>query len=180
MEIITLPRLRNAELQIVCESSLTICQPLTIIQEVREKVEKEFAPFKAGMLKVQASAGDKKNLDKERDRYVLGFFGNVKAEEYFPHEKKAAQNVVAELIKVVNKYGGKITRLPLNEETATIDNMIGEVDKLDLSSLSEANLLRWLPLIVNANNLISPRAVQEQEMPVSGGSVTDYGECFKP
>ncbi len=53
MEIITLPRLRNAELQTVCESSLSICQSHTVLQPLFDKVTEAFTPFKAGMLKVQ-------------------------------------------------------------------------------------------------------------------------------
>ncbi len=73
---------------------------------------------------------------------LIGFVEDVKAETYFPHEDVASKNAVLELNKVVNKYGGRISRLPLNEETAAIDNLIKEVDKLDLSALETANLMR--------------------------------------
>ena len=46
------------------------------------------------------------------------------------------------------------------------------------STVSALVIIVLAVLVVNANKLISPRAVQEQEMPASEGSVKDYGECF--
>ena len=58
-----------------------------------------------------------------------------------------------------------------------IFNHMGKKDLIK-SGISVLVIIVLAVLIVNANNLISPRAVQEQDMPASGGSVTDYGECF--
>ena len=57
---------------------------------------------------------------------------------------------------------------------------IYDIGKNDLikSAVSVLVIIILAVLIVNANKLISPKAVQEQDMPASEGSVKDYEECF--
>ncbi|MDF1548749.1 MAG: DUF6261 family protein [Bacteroidales bacterium] len=150
MEIITLPRLRIAELQSLTEATLKICTPLTEVEEQKQQVEKEFTPFKEGVLKNKARA-EKKTVDKERDRYSSGFFFDIKAETYYPYTDKAAIETVNKLKALSKKYGIKINGLPYNEETAAIDNCMEEAEKIDLSPLTSPAIGRWIPLIKEVN-----------------------------
>ncbi len=151
MEIITLPRLRIAELQSLTEASLDICKPFTELEEQKQKVEKEFVAFKEGVSKKQAGAEVKKTVDKERDRYNSGFFFDIKAETYYPYTDEAAIKTVKKLKDLSKTYGTKINRLPFNEETAAVDNCIEEAEKIDLSPLTNSAVSRWIPMIKEAN-----------------------------
>ena len=150
MEIITLPRLRIAELQSLTEATLKICEPLAEVDKQKKQVEKEFVPFKEGVLKSKAVA-EKTAVDKVRDRYNSGFFFDIKAETYYPYTDKTAIETVNKLKALSKKYGFKINRLPYNEETAAVDNCMEEVDKIDLSLLTSPAIGRWIPLIKEVN-----------------------------
>jgi DNA repair exonuclease SbcCD ATPase subunit len=151
MEIITLPRLKIAELQSLTASTLKICEPLTEVDEQIQKVETEFTSFKEGMLKNIATANGKKTIDKERDRYNSGFFFDIRSQMYYPYEDPAAQSAVDKLKELSKKYGSKINKLPFNEETAAIDNCMAEAEAIDLTPLSNTSIARWIPIIKDAN-----------------------------
>ena len=151
MEILTLPRLKIAELQTLTEAVLKICAPLTEVPKEKQEIEKEFAHFKEGVLKNLAPADDKRTIDKERDRYNSGFFADIRAETYYPYNDAAAKNTVNKLKGLAEKYGTKINRLPFNEETAVIDNCIEEAGAIDLSPLVVPAVERWIPLLKDVN-----------------------------
>lgn len=150
MEIITLPRLKNAELQSITETSLKICAPIKEIEEQKKQVEKEFAAFKEGAQKNKTKA-EKKIIDDNRDDLISGLFFNIKSETYYPYTDKAANETIVQLKELSKKYGTKINRLPYNEETAAIDNCIEEVEKIDLSTLESPSITRWIPMLKDAN-----------------------------
>lgn len=151
MDIITFPRLKISELQTLTESTLTICEPLAEVAEQRQAVETEFTNFKESVLKKYASADDKQTIDKERDRYNSGFFFAIRAEKFYPYEDESAKETVDKLLNLSSKYGAKINRLPLNEETAALDNCMQETEAIDLTPLSSPAVAQWIPLIKDAN-----------------------------
>ena len=73
MQLINLPRLRLKELQTLSENTLLICQSIEEIRPGTMKIESALTAFKTGMLKEQASAATKLELDKTRDRLISGF-----------------------------------------------------------------------------------------------------------
>lgn len=151
MEIITLPRLRLAELQSLSEAAASICAPIKEIEKEKLVFDKEFAVFKEAVMKKQAKGEIKKAVDKVRDHYNSGFFFDIKAESFFPYTDEAAIEIVNQLKKLSEKYGFKINSLPFNEETAAIDNCMEEAEKIDLSPLASNDIGRWIPLIKEAN-----------------------------
>lgn len=151
MEIISLPRLRLAELQSLTEATTAICAPIKEVEVQKQQVDKEFVVFKEAVLKKQAGGEIKKAVDKIRDRYNSGFFFNIKAETYYPYTNEAAIKTVKQLKDLSVKYGFKINRLPFNEETAAIDNCLEEAEKIDLDSLTNKAVGRWISLIKKAN-----------------------------
>lgn len=151
MEMIHVPRLRMNELQTLSESSLSITGAIPEVANERQKVETELTAFKEGMLKSQASAEGKRTIDKERDRYVSGLAYNIKAERFYPYTEEESINTVNELLKQNSKYGIKSSRLPVNEQTATVDNWIDELEALDLSKLNNTAISRWVELLKDAN-----------------------------
>jgi hypothetical protein len=151
MDILTFPRLKISELQTLTESTLKITESLTEVEEQRQQVETEFTSFKESVLKNQARAGEKRTIDKERDRYNSGFFSDIKAEFYYPYTENTAIETVKALKELNKKYGTKVNRLPLNEETAAIDNCVKEAEAIDLTSLANSAVSRWIPLLKDAN-----------------------------
>ena len=151
MELINLPRLRHKELQSVAESTLRICANISEAQPALAKVNTHLEAFKQGMLKEQASAADKSELDKQRDRLLSGFMQNLKAEKYFPHQDKDVVEVLDQIAQVTRKHGPRITKLSYSEETSAIDNLLTEIGKIDTEVL-DTSITRWIPLIQSTNN----------------------------
>lgn len=148
MDIISIPQLKLGQLQSLTESSLSITEPITAIASERQKVQDSFKEFLAGMKK-DGTSSEKKTLDKTRDNLLSGFFFSVKAEEYFPNTDTATTASHKQLLEITDSYGLKITRLPYDEETAAIDNLISRVEALDLTGLE--HISRWIALIKTAN-----------------------------
>ena len=141
-----------AQLQTVGDSSVEICKPIPEVEPAVSLVETALADFKEGMLKDKASAAQKKVLDLIRDRLLSGFMYDVKAEQLFPYEDETEKEALTDLLHIVNKYGTGVGRLPLNEETAVIDNLLTDVEDLELTPLQPSGVLRWIPLLKDANS----------------------------
>ena len=151
MELLNLPRLRMKELQSVAESTLRICVNITELQPATQQVNTHLEAFKKGMLKEQASAADKKELDKERDRLLSGFMQDLKAEQYFPHQELATVDTLNKVLEITQKYGVRIYKLSYSEESSAIDNILSELEQVDTQALDNG-ITRWIPLIKTANN----------------------------
>ncbi|MBI9060737.1 MAG: hypothetical protein JEZ14_02030 [Marinilabiliaceae bacterium] len=151
MELINLPRLRHKELQSIAESSLRIAANITEVQPALANVNTQLEAFKQGMLKEQASAADKSELDKQRDRLLSGFMQNLKAEKFFPHQDQDVVEVLDQVDQVTRKHGPRMTKLSYSEETSAIDNLLSELGKIDTEVLN-TSITRWIPLIQSTNN----------------------------
>ncbi len=149
MELINLPRLRNKELQTVGENTLRICHPIPEVKPAVDKVVDALNVFKEGMQKDVALTISKSELDKVRDKLLIGFTTTVKAETYYPHNDGVSK-LVASIDNIVNKYNG-IARYRYNEETAAIDNMLDELNQVFKDQETLENVKRWIPLIKAAN-----------------------------
>jgi len=149
MELLNLPRLRMKELQTVGENSIRICQAIPEVEPAVAKVRATMDDFLKGMQKHKTSAATKAELDKVRDQYVRGMVLNVQAESYYPHKGEKAQSINV-LLKIATKYSSS-TRLRYNEQTAAIDNMLDEMQKIEALETKHQNIARWLPLIEKAN-----------------------------
>lgn len=151
MKILTLPDLRLGQLQTVGETSIDICKDITEIAPELLIVNSSFDAFIQGMLRDKASAEKKRILDQSRDHKVSGFMNVVFEEKKFPNEDASVINAHSELLKIVNKYGLKIIRLPRDEETAAIDNLLADIAQMDVTPLAATGILRWIPTIKTAN-----------------------------
>jgi hypothetical protein len=151
MKLITLPRLRLTQLQAIAETTLTICKDLPQLVSEVLGVENVFNPFKAGMLKDKVSAEEKGKLDQVRDQRVTGFFAVLYAEEKIENDDPAILASYTALLKIANKYGQNIRRLPREEETAAIDNLLAEIAKINISPLIPTGIPRWIPSLAAAN-----------------------------
>ncbi|MBN2639495.1 MAG: hypothetical protein JXR65_10480 [Bacteroidales bacterium] len=178
MEIINLPRLRVNQLQTLCENSLKICEPIVEIASATEKVKAASDAFATGMLKDKAFSG-KKELDLLRDELLSGLIKSVHAEQQFPHEDAAAKAVVNSLVQAVNKYGTKIKRLPFDEETAAIDNLLADLATIDFLPLNGSGLSRWIEPLKTANNEFKT-AVQEYVSDLAEVSQTEAAYILAP
>lgn len=151
MELLTLPRLRNQQLQTVSEDSFKICNGLPQLEDPLAKLNQKLELFKVGMTKEKASASNKKELDNDRDNLTVNFIKAVFAESQFPYTDQLAVEALNQVVKVVKNYGFKITRLSFNEESAALDNLISDLKKIDFTPLAASGLSRWIPLIEEAN-----------------------------
>lgn len=151
LELITVPRMRVAQLQSLSEKTLTIGARHGQLQAAVERVQIDLEGFKAGMLRHTASAAEKAELDKIRDRYVSGLFHLIRSEENFPYETTEDKAVLAHLAALHKKYSPSFSRLPLEEKTASIDNLLSEMQIMDLSRFANGRLKSWMVLIQNAN-----------------------------
>lgn len=152
MELIVLPRLSLNHLQTITEESVKLCEAIPELNAAIEKVNNVLEPFKDGMLKESLTAEDKKTTDQKRDKSTKGFIKSVRTELLFEHSDIEILNTLKQLNKVVDKYGIEVTRLPLNAETAAIDNLLSDVAQVDTSNLADTGILRWIPKIESANN----------------------------
>ena len=148
MEIISIPQLRLGQLQTLADKSLEITQPIALVAEAHAAAKGAYDRFLIGMQK-EAAASDKKTLDKTRDAQVSGFMFGIKAETYFPHSEETVKTALKKLMQLTGDYGFKINKLPYDEETAAIDNLLAEAKAVDYTGLE--HLSRWLPEIEKAN-----------------------------
>ena len=151
MELIKVPRLRLTLLQTLSESSISMCKGIAVLSKALRPVITVFASFKKAMVKDKTSAKEKQRLDFNRDEFLTGFHGAVKSELKFQYTDPVMIKVREELWNVVKKYGIGIKRLPFDEETAAIDNMLSDIAENDITSLASTGLLRWIPKIEKAN-----------------------------
>lgn len=152
MKLIVTPRLRLAQLQTFAESTITICQDIPSLETARITVTNVLEKLKKGMIRDQASADKKQQLDNIRDKYNSGFFAAIDSESLFPHNDQQAIQTITDLNSLTNKYGYKLNRWSYDEETAQIDNMLADITKIDLSPLNGTGIARWIPLLQEANN----------------------------
>jgi len=148
MEIISIPQLKLSQLQHLAEDSLRITASIALLSDQRGQVKSAFDVFVAGMKKDNATS-NRKTLDRTRDQLVSGFFFAIKAEEYHPYTDAGVIGKIDTLRKIAEEYGFKINKLPYDEETVAIDNMIARVEALKLTEMK--HLSRWIPLIREAN-----------------------------
>lgn len=151
MKLLKLPGMRLGKLQTVGESSIDICKDITEIAPEIVKLNASFAAFKTGMLKGKASAEKKRNLDLKRDQIVSGFMNVVFEEDNFPNEDELILKAHEDLLKIVNKYGVKIARFSRARETASIDNLLADIAKMDITPLAVTGIPRWIPAMEVAN-----------------------------
>ena len=152
LEMLSVPRVRVAELQSLAEHALMICSRHGQLQAATEKVHTELNEYRAGMQRKPASAAVKADLDKVRDRLITGLFFRIRAEENFPHESPEAKVHLANLSALKKKYHASITSLPLDEETAAVDNLLAELKTMNIAQFANGRVQMWWPLIMDANN----------------------------
>ncbi len=174
MDIISIPQLKLGQLQSLTESSLSITASLTAVVVERQKVEDAFNTFLEGMKKEGANS-DKSTLDKTRDNLLAGFFFSVKAEEYFPNGDESVAAALKQLRELTESYGFKITRLPYDEETSAIDNLISRVEAIDLTTLG--HVARWLELIKTANENFKEASKDYLEQRVDSAALDSASEA---
>lgn len=147
MQMITVPKLRMAQLQTFTEGILKTTANLTEVAPQVADVESKLTVFLDGMTKATASS-NKSVLDRTRDELNSGFFKGVESEQMYPHTPEVA-SVLRQVVSITSQYGFGLNRLSYDEQTAQTDNMIKELEKLDLTSLP--NITRWLAPIKAAN-----------------------------
>jgi len=152
LEMLSVPRVRVAQLQSLAEDALTICCNHGQLRAATEKVHALLNDFKAGMQRQPASAAVKAELDKVRDRLISGLFFQIRAEEYFPHESPEDKAHQANLSVLKKKYNSTITNLPLDEQTAAVDNLLDELQTINIAQFANGRVQVWMPLILEANN----------------------------
>jgi uncharacterized cupin superfamily protein len=148
----------------VADGTIEICENIPELTEPLEEVKTVLNPFKEGMRKANVYSTERNLKDKVRDNFTSAFMQCAKGEKDFPYENDEVISAVEGLAAVLEKYSAKVTKLPLDEETAALDNMLAEVDKLNLTALEGRDILRWPAIIKEAN---------EEFKSVSGNFIED-------
>lgn len=148
IKMIAIPRLKLAQLQTLTESVLSLVGSIPEVSDQVTAVQTSFDQFKESLQKDQA-ASDKRTLDQARDRLISGLMFDVKAEDNFPYDDATVLGTIQEVRRVTDRYGMGVNRLPYNEQSAQVDNMLGELTKIDMTSTE--TLSRWLEPIRTAN-----------------------------
>lgn len=157
---------------------LTICRPHEILSQAIQKVEPLYKTFSERCVKTQASAKDKTQLDKKRDRLIMGLFNGIKSETYFPHTGEASE-VCDQLSRLTKRYGSSIARLSQNEETAQIDNLLKELEKINLQALQGSGISRWIEPLKQTNETFKT-ASNEYVSDVAESQLTESASEFAP
>lgn len=155
IKMIAIPRLKLAQLQTLTESTLSIAAPVTVVADQLTALQTTFDKFLEGLQKDRA-ASDKATLDKTRDQLISGFMLHVRAEDSFPYSDEAISNTIRSIRRITERHGFAITRLPYNEQSAQVDNLLGELEKIDMTGLEV--LSRWLTPIREANEAFKTAA----------------------
>lgn len=151
MELLSLPRLRTGELQALAENAVEICKPLAELKPDVADVELKLKSFAESMRRRKASASEKAGLDKTRDMLLSGLFHCIKSDSFFPYADDAQKELSGKLMELNKKYGFGIKHLPMNEETAAVDNLLAEIKSLNPQALEQSGAARWLKLLKQAN-----------------------------
>lgn len=152
MEILTLPRLRNHQLQSVTEGSLSFCTGIDVLNTPCNKVETCLANFIDGMMKDKASAKGKAELDTERDTIIRNLMRAITTDIQYPYTTDTELAVAEQLKSILKKYGTGIVRLSYNEQSAAVDNMLADIKAIDFAATPESGVARWIPLVETSNN----------------------------
>jgi hypothetical protein len=106
-------------------------------------------------------------LDKERDRVYRGFADSVKADlNHFTEAKRVA----AAGLEVILKHYGDITRKPMNEQTASVFDLLRELNTPEnLALVTLLDLVAWLAPLEAINReleeLMTDRFVEISKRP---------------
>lgn len=151
MELITVPRLRIGELQALTENALKICKPLAELKEEATIVEANLKQLTASIMKEKASSADRQELDRTRDKLITGLFLCLQSDSCYPYADDQKAELAEKLLELDKKYGLKIKRIPMGEETATIDNLLSELNTIGAKALEQSGANRWINLLKKAN-----------------------------
>ncbi len=167
MQMINLPQLRLAQLQTLTEGIIEIVKNLGEVAPQVQGVNAAFTNFQEGMTK-NASASNKKTLDRTRDQLNSGFFKTVESEALYPHDANA-QTAVAKILDITNKYDYDLNYLSYDEQTAETDNMLRELEDTDINLLP--GIQHWIAPIKSANDNFKTSVKSYLEEQVQAGDV---------
>lgn len=151
MELKYVPRVSVNELYTLGKASVEICMPFASdLKDDLPNAKERLKEYELGLQKDKELYVKKTVLDNRRDRPVVGFKYDVKAEEYYPHDD-ATKEALRLLKETFNKYGKNMNTLPFDEQTAAEQMFLKEVKQLDLSALNDTSVLKWIPLMEETN-----------------------------
>jgi len=152
MEMITLPPLRNKELQTFTVEAKKISKIVSLLAPSIQKVEDAETLFVEAMLKDKSTNVSKRDLDRTRDSYFSGMLQAIKSERIFPIAEVDKKNALDAVWNIILKHGTDIARLPYNEETAALDNLFIDINALESLSLVSEGITKWFPVVQAAND----------------------------
>lgn len=150
LEPMKTPYMRVNQFQTFTEQVLIICNPLTIVAAAVANVDSAYQLLKTALQK-DVSAGDRKSADIYRDKPYRAFLSVIRSEHQYPGTTEE-KSCLTMLDQCVQKYGAAVADLTYDEESAKIDNMIEEIEAMDLTPLQNTGILRWIPVIKDAND----------------------------
>lgn len=150
MKLLVTPQMQVGKMQMFAEKVLEYCGPHEEVKKPLAAVKTQFDKYREGMRKNPALAKFKRERDKIRDTYVIGFVGALDAELHYPYSNEERETLL-KIEETIDKYGDRIYRLPYDSETASLDNLLTDIEKLDLSVLKNDAVTKWFPVLKEAN-----------------------------
>lgn len=168
IEMITLPRMRLAQLQSFTESFQEIVEPVTVLAPQALEVATAFTAFQESMSD-DGPTSEKRALDKVRDRYISCLLDTIENEKHYPHDD-AGKATVDQVAAIADRYGHDITRLPYDDQSSATHNMLNAMEEVGLSGMH--SIERWVIVARAANETFKESAntfrKDQLAAPVSG------------
>ncbi|MFC5048562.1 DUF6261 family protein [Aquimarina hainanensis] len=162
--------------------SLLVQQDLNTLQLTTQK-----AALEAPVEKIDAAFQQEKGstltqeiilLDERRDRAIVGI--KTLAEAYTYHFKAAVAEAGRAILSMIQAHGTSIQRMSYQEETATLDNIIDELenDRELVASVRRLHLESWVTELKSANTLFTHSYLERVEE-TAANQVYDIKELRK-
>ncbi|MGL4908229.1 MAG: DUF6261 family protein [Bacteroidales bacterium] len=107
------------------------------------------------------------NADQERDNLYRGFVYAIKSAQlhFAPNKREAAQNV-----KIIIDHHGNITQKGIDEQTASLKHLLGELERTRSHEIATLAIEEWLSHLHEKNKRVE-ELVQERDFEVGAQKV---------
>lgn len=149
--LVTPSRLKISQFQRLAEKVIIKCKPIVVLQSYAEIVEVSLKALIDGVHKEQIKY-HKKLYDYTRDFLGGALYDEVDVELKFPNHPEEVKAEIEKADVILTKYGREVFRKPYDQESIDIDNMLDELLGLNQELLEQTHIVRWIPLLTDANN----------------------------
>ena len=122
------------------------------LKDAAKVFDEKYKAFDAAVQPMRGDVDTKElnKLDERRDKALMGLYGHVRVFTGFPEEAKAT--AAQQLQAILLKYDKAPQTKPLREETATVSNVVSDLEVADAKAkLTLIGAEKWLDELKDAN-----------------------------